>query len=248
MEFILKAAAVLTLFYLVYKLFLERETFFQSIRAYLLLGLVSSLLLPALKIREYVYVETIELEQSQVISVASPAMGQASSMDWSEILAWIYLSGLVFFALRFLFQLGSLYLFLRKRPKTRQGPYWMIPTSDNTAPFSFFRYIVYPHKRFEGSELEQVLAHEKAHSDQFHSFDILFSELICVFLWFNPVAWLYHKELQKNLEFIADSDPKIIRNESKTYEFLLLNTVEPSYQLALTRSVYQSLIKKRIQM
>ncbi len=248
MEFILKAAAVLTLFYLVYKIFLERETFFQSIRAYLLLGLVSSLLLPGLKIREYVYVETIELTQSQAITEASPAMGQAFSMDWSEVLAWIYLSGLVFFALRFLFQLGSLYLFLRKRPKTRQGPYWMIPTSDNTAPFSFFRYIVYPHKRFEGSELEQVLAHEKAHSDQFHSFDILFSELICVFLWFNPVAWLYHKELQKNLEFIADSDPKIIRNESKSYEFLLLKTVEPTYQLALTSSFYQSLIKKRIQM
>lgn len=248
MEFVLKAAAVLTLFYMVYKIFLERETFFQSIRAYLLLGLVSSLLLPGLKMREYVYVETIELTQSQAITGGSPAIGQAISIGWLDVLTWIYLSGLVFFALRFLFQLGSLYLFLRKRPKTKQGPYWMIPTSDNTAPFSFFRYVVYPHQRFEGSELEQVLAHEKAHSDQFHSLDILFSELMCVFLWFNPVAWLYHKELQKNLEFIADSDPKIIRNESKSYEFLLLKTVEPTYQLALTSSFYQSLIKKRIQM
>ncbi len=145
-------------------------------------------------------------------------------------------------------QLGSLYLFLRKRPKTKEGPYWIIPTSDDTAPFSFFRYIVYPHKRFQGHELEQVLAHEKAHSDQFHSLDILFSELICVVLWFNPVVWLYHKEVQKNLEYIADSDPNIIRNESKSYEFLLLKTAQPTYQLALTSSFYQSLIKKRIQM
>ena len=57
MEYLLKEAAVLTLFYGVYKIFLERETFFQSIRAYLLLGLVSSLLLPGLKIKEYVLVE-----------------------------------------------------------------------------------------------------------------------------------------------------------------------------------------------
>ncbi len=248
MEYLLKSAAVLTLFYGVYKIFLERETFFQSLRAYLLLGLASSLLLPGLKIREYVMVETIQLTQTQVVPAGADSVHQAASLGLVDILTWIYLSGLVFFGVRFLIQLGSLYLFLRKRPKTKEGPYWMIPTSDDTAPFSFFRYIVYPHKRFHGHELEQVLAHEKAHSDQFHSLDILFSELICVVLWFNPIVWLYHKEVQKNLEFIADSNPNIIRNESKSYEFLLLKTAQPAYQLALTSSFYQSLIKKRIQM
>ena len=248
MEYLLKSAAVLTLFYGVYKIFLERETFFQSLRAYLLLGLASSLLLPGLKIREYVMVETIQLTQTQVVPAGADSVHQAASLGLVDILTWIYLSGLVFFGVRFLIQLGSLYLFLRKRPKTKEGPYWIIPTSDDMAPFSFFRYIVYPNKRFHGHELEQVLAHEKAHSDQFHSLDILFSELICVVLWFNPIVWLYHKEVQKNLEFIADSNPNIIRNESKSYEFLLLKTAQPAYQLALTSSFYQSLIKKRIQM
>ena len=248
MEYLLKSAAVLTLFYGVYKIFLERETFFQSLRAYLLLGLASSLLLPGLKVREYVLVETISLTQAQAVPAGADGVHQAASLPLADILIWIYLSGLVFFGARFVMQLGSLYLFLRKRPKTKEGPYWMIPTSDDTAPFSFFRYIVYPHKRFQGHELEQVLAHEKAHSDQFHSLDILFSELISVVLWFNPVVWLYHKEVQKNLEYIADSDPNIIRNESKSYEFLLLKTAQPTYQLALTSSFYQSLIKKRIQM
>ena len=248
MEYLLKSAAVLTLFYGVYKIFLERETFFQSIRAYLLLGLVSSLLLPGLKVREYALVETIPLTHTQVVQAGADGVHQAASLGLTDILIWIYLPGLVFFGARFVMQLGSLYLFLRKRPKTKEGPYWMIPTSDDTAPFSFFRYIVYPHKRFHGHELEQVLAHEKAHSDQFHSLDILFSELICVVLWFNPVVWFYHKEVQKNLEYIADSNPKIIRNESKSYEFLLLKTAQPTYQLALTSSFYQSLIKKRIQM
>jgi hypothetical protein len=248
MEYLLKSAAVLTLFYGVYKIFLERETFFQSLRAYLLLGLASSLLLPGLKIREYIMVETVQLTQTQVQPGGVSGVYQASSPGLGDILTWIYLSGLVFFGVRFLIQLGSLYLFLRKRPKTKEGPYWIIPTNDDTAPFSFFRYIVYPHKRFEGHELEQVLAHEKAHSDQFHSLDILFSELICVVLWFNPVVWLYHKEVQKNLEFIADSNPNIIRNKRKSYEFLLLKTAQPAYQLALTSSFYQSLIKKRIQM
>lgn len=247
-EYVLKAAAVLTLFYGVYKIFLERETFFQSIRAYLLLGLVSSLLLPRLKIREYVAVESIELTQISPIPVGSEAVNEASTPGMTDILIWVYLSGLLLFGLRYLFQLVSLYLFLRKRPKTKQGPYCMIPTSGDMAPFSFFRYIVYPHKRFKDHELQQVLAHERAHSDQFHSLDILISELICVFLWFNPIAWFYQKEVQKNLEYIADSDPEIIRKKSKSYEYLLLKTAQPSYQLALTSSFYQSFIKKRIQM
>lgn len=247
-EYVLKAAAVLTLFYGVYKIFLARETFFQSIRAYLLLGLVSSLLLPRLKIREYVAVESIELTQISPIPVGSEAVNEASTPGMTDILIWVYLSGLLLFGLRYLFQLVSLYLFLRKRPKTKQGPYCMIPTSGDMAPFSFFRYIVYPHKRFKDHELQQVLAHERAHSDQFHSLDILISELICVFLWFNPIAWFYQKEVQKNLEYIADSDPEIIRKKSKSYEYLLLKTAQPSYQLALTSSFYQSFIKKRIQM
>ena len=116
MEYLLKSAAVLTLFYGVYKIFLERETFFQSLRAYLLLGLASSLLLPGLKIREYVLVETIELTQTQVVPAAADGVPQVASLPLADILIWIYLSGLVFFGVRFVMQLGSLYLFLRKRP------------------------------------------------------------------------------------------------------------------------------------
>ncbi len=248
MEYLIKAAAVLTLFYIVYKVFLEQETYFQSIRMYLLAGLLSSLLLPRVKIKEYVYVESVEILQNTMGPAGTDELVQGSTFGLLEVITWIYLSGVVFFAMRFLFQLVSLYLFLKNRPKRKEGPYWMMPSSENTAPFSFFRYIVYPHNRFKEAELEQVLAHEKAHSDQFHSLDILLSELVCVFIWFNPLAWMYHKEIQKNLEYIADSDPKIARTTTKSYEFLLLKTAQPSHRLALASSFYQSLIKKRIQM
>ena len=32
----------------------------------------------------------------------------------------------------------------------------------------------------------------------------LFAELVLIFQWFNPFAWLYRKELENNLEFLTD--------------------------------------------
>ena len=37
-----------------------------------------------------------------------------------------------------------------------------------------------------------------------HSFDILLSEFICVFNWYNPFSWMLRHAIRQNLEFIAD--------------------------------------------
>ena len=57
MEILLKASAVTALFYLCYKLFLQRETFFESNRWFLLSGLVLSVCVPFLVIP--IYIESI---------------------------------------------------------------------------------------------------------------------------------------------------------------------------------------------
>ena len=49
-----------------------------------------------------------------------------------------------------------------------------------------------------------VLRHEKAHSVQYHTFDVLFFELALVFFWFNPIVWLYKKAMVENHEYLAD--------------------------------------------
>ena len=63
MEYFLKFSAILGLFFIFYKLFLEKETFFNSIRIYFILGIVTALTLPFMIIPEYVTVERIFVEQ-----------------------------------------------------------------------------------------------------------------------------------------------------------------------------------------
>jgi hypothetical protein len=247
-EYLLKSSAVLAIFYVVYKVLLERETFFQSIRAYFLLGMVSALVLPLMEIKKYVNIPPHPSGSAKILVPATSETLPAQQFNLDQLLAWIYLAGLIFFAGRFLLQLASLILHLQRQPKRKEGKYQMIDPVEHKSPFSFFHYIVCPADRFDKVELEQVLAHEKTHADQLHSLDMLLSQAVCATLWFNPLAWLYQVEVEKNLEYIADSSPELTGYGRSSYEHLLLKTAQSNYQLALTSNFYQSLIKKRIKM
>ena len=247
MEYILKSTAILTLFYVFYKLLLERETFFQSNRSYFLIGLFTALTLPLIIIPKYIETETFVLSSNVTSSLNSVTI-QEPLINWTQWIFLIYFTGIIFFTIRFLGRLSSLIWFLYTQRKIKYGKYILIRTTKNIAPFSFFNFIVYNSNKFDESELEHIIAHEKIHVNQFHSMDILLSQFIAIFNWFNPFIWLYNKEIQKNLEFIADEYAQHITQEKKNYQYLLLKAISPNYQMALTSNFYNSLIKKRINM
>jgi bla regulator protein BlaR1 len=247
MEYFLKFSAIIALFYFFYKLFLERETFFHSIRGYFLVGIILAFTLPLVIIPEYIYIDPVFT--SQVSQTAIDSQSQtAKSFNPMTIIFSLYGLGVLFFALRFILQLSSLTRFILQLPKKRKGSFVYITTNKVNTPFSFFHYIIYPKKGYDKDELNQVLDHEKVHAKEFHSIDILFTQLMIVFNWFNPIAWLYYKEIQKNLEFIADQGAQTENTPKDAYQYLLLKTVSPNYSMALTSNFYNSLIKKRINM
>ena len=248
MEYFLKFSAILGLFFIFYKLFLEKETFFNSIRIYFMVGIVSALTLPFIIIPEYVTVEGIFVEQTISSAPEMDNSNQLSNFSLSSILILVYSLGVMFLSIRFLIQLGSLIRFIIKYPKKKKNGYVFIEASASTTPFSFFNYIIYPKDGFDQHELDQILEHEKIHASEHHSIDILLSQLLIIFNWFNPLAWLYHREIQKNLEFIADQGAQKDQQTKTSYQYLLLKTSTPNYSLALTSNFYNSLIKKRIHM
>jgi len=132
--------------------------------------------------------------------------------------------------------------------KQRVASYIYVITRKALSPFSFFNWIVFNPKQFNARELDQIITHEKVHAQQLHSIDILLVELTSILLWFNPLIWLYKKDLRQNLEFIADKNAEAVSNCKKSYQYTLLKTSVPKYQLALTNNFYNSLIKKRIVM
>ena len=248
MEYFIKFSAILGLFFIFYKLFLEKETFFHSIRAYFILGIITALVLPFVIIPEYVTVEGVFVEQTIGTITETGNTDNLFNFSLTSILLGVYSLGVLFFGIRFLIQLWSLVLFILQHPKKKQNGYVFIEANASTSPFSFFNYIIYPKNGFNQKELEQIIEHEKVHASQHHSIDILLSQLLIIFNWFNPLAWLYHREIQKNLEFIADQGAQQGLKTKESYQYLLLKTITPNYSLALTSNFYNSLIKKRINM
>ena len=122
MEYLAKSTVLITIFYIFYKVMLEKETFFSSIRTYFLIGIITSLALPYLVITQYVEVGVRQVPVNMDF-VQSTASNSVAGLNWSQILMGIYLLGVLFFATRFLINLGSLVVFLFTHEKIRKDKY-----------------------------------------------------------------------------------------------------------------------------
>ena len=248
MEYLLKASAVIIIFYTCYKLLLQRETFFETNRWFLLIGLIFAVLIPFVVIP--IYIEYVPVVQNFIITndtITSQDSAQ-TSFNALNIVYSVYGIGVLFFLVKLGLEFSSLISLLKNNKPYKKGAYTFIETNTNILPFSFFKHIVYNKQQFDETELDHIINHEKVHASQFHSIDIILIQLASTVFWFNPFIWLYKKEIQQNLEFIADKKAQTISNCEKSYQTLLLKASLPNYQFVLANNFYNSLIKKRIVM
>ncbi|MFK7750002.1 MAG: M56 family metallopeptidase [Kordia sp.] len=244
-----KSTGILLLFLGLYFLVLRSETFFKENRFFLLIGMLISLVLPFLVITKYIEIPVMSSETTGTFTYTTNGIPIEASISWTSILLYTYIAGVIFFFCKFLIELFSLFRLLWKsNVAKRDAEFIYIETNASFSPFSFFNYIVYNPKLYSTSELEAILKHEQAHSRQLHSVDVFVSKLYCIFLWFNPFAWLHKKFMLQNLEFLADKAAIQETPSKKEYQLTLLKVSGNSYCPALTNNFYNSLIKKRIVM
>lgn len=253
MDYLLKASAVIALFYLCFFFFLKKETFFNHNRWFLLMGLVIALVFPLIVIPIYIPIEPITISEASnvlyenVTNITTTTQTE-SVFEWVSLIPIIYGIGICLLFIQFLLQFGSLILLLIRNPKNKDGIYTYVIVENKISPFSFFKWIVYNPKNYNSDELQLILIHEKVHANQIHSIDILFTQLACVIFWFNPLIWLYRKEVRQNLEYIADFKTQSISQIEKEYQRLLLKTSISYHKISLSNNFYNSLIKERIVM
>ncbi|OXA91003.1 M56 family metallopeptidase [Flavobacterium hercynium] len=253
--FIAKSSGLLILFYFAYFFLLRKETFFNNNRWFLIVGLLTSVILPLVVYTEIVWVDPAPVSAvnytSNYASVYTPHFAQPKAsfeINWNMVSLAIYAIGFAAFLGKFGIDFYSLNSVLKGRKVQQQADFKFIDINENIAPFSYFDYIVYNSSLYSPSELESILEHEKVHSDQNHTIDVLISRIFCVLFWFNPIIWLYKKAILQNLEFIADSEASKKIADKKAYQYTLLRITTHETCVAITNHFYQSLIKKRIVM
>ena len=168
------------------------------------------------------------------------------AMAW---LFWIYWFGVAVFGISFLFQVMLLLGRALRNPFIQDGPYRIIEVTGDKAPCSFANYIFINPEKYEWETYNQILLHEKVHIRQRHTVDIIISELVLIFQWFNPFAWIYRREIESNLEFLTDD--QLMQKEKvdkQSYQLSLVKVSAPHLPLSLTTNYNQSILKKRIAM
>src|ERR1700744_1025128 len=169
-----------------------------------------------------------------------------TAIKWLFYLYWM---GVAAFGLNLLLQVIVLLIRAYSNPVILDGKFRIVEVKGDKAPCSFGNNIFINPEKYDWETYNQILMHEKVHIQQGHSFDILLAELVLVFQWFNPFAWLYRGELENNLEFLTD-EAVLDQNpvEKSSYQMSLLKVSVPHLALSVTTNYNQSLLKKRIVM
>lgn len=221
--YLLKASAFLVIFYLAFLLLLKKETFFELTRKFLIGGLICSAILPAIYFTRTIYIEPEPINASYIQNATiNTNIVQQGFTDWWQIAGIIYLIITGFFLIRFIIQLASTFQIIFTEKAIKENGINYIETSEDQLPFSFFNYVVYNPLKHDKKDLELILQHEKIHSCQYHSADIILANLFQCILWFNPICWLYKKAIEQNLEFIADRQVVEEHNKLKEYQHALV--------------------------
>jgi TonB family protein len=237
------------LFYSLYVLALKNETHFNFNRFYLLTSILVSLFIPLLSIPVYssntgttflVLMKTVQVG-TETISVAE------NGISYIDILVIIYLIVALLLTAKFIRSIASVYA-LRRYCTIRQINGLHIALCNNKiAPFSFFNTIFMHNESNSDAQPDEIMMHETIHIRQFHSFDIIFAEIVSIFTWFNPVSWLIKAALKETHEYLADSGVSAQTSDVSGY-FLLLARNVTGLQPDIVNNLNKSLILKRLNM
>lgn len=252
--YLFKASVVTMPLYICYVLFFNKDTFYLRNRILLIGFLLLSIIIPSLNVFNIFgnepSVENINSIKTVILSrsiLESTISEKITSFDLSDILIGIYflISGL--FLLRIISSIAHTLMIIRKGfVQSNKFPKIVLSEMEHP-PFSFFPYIVIPKETYESGKYLEILEHETAHIKQGHTFDLIFSELLIVFLWFNPFMWLIKRSIILNHEYLADNFSLQSSCNVKEYQYKLLH-IQTSLMNVPFAHNFSSLIKNRIVM
>ena len=250
LHYLLEANLYLSIFYLCYCLFLNRETHYNLSRAYLLLSCVIAFILPVLQLGilrpvpkavESYAVAINTAPQAIQVNMAVPAK---TFLTVGDALMYTYLVGAVVFLLLLLIKLYKLARLAKTSNAANAQGYNVVYLDEPNAAFSFFKYL------FIGTDrqaADTLLRHELVHIRQKHSADIMLIEVIKVFSWFNPLIYLLQRSMRAVHEYIADEQTVSTGDEVMAYSTFLVENAYGLSGTSVTHSFFNyNLLKKRI--
>ena len=252
-SYILTTTVCWGLFYLLYKLFLSRETFFKLNRVTLLGGLGLGAIIPLLgnlveAKQVIITLPNATIQDTSNWLIATTQQENGMQFSWVTLLIGIYLLGLLYFLVVLGAELLKIHRLYQSATITKHPNYSLVATTQLHSPFSFGNAIfISQQSNFTSIELNRIIAHEQAHVEQGHTIDLILLEVVKIIFWFNPLVYWYQQELKDIHEYLADG--AVLQDTPvQQYGKLLIEQSVPGLEVAFANHFIYSQLKKRIHM
>lgn len=211
----LKVNVIIAIFTLLYFFLFKKETHFHLNRLFLLIGIISAIIIPVIRIsmhatqaiqfpvNQFVFLDFITPEFGDI--QAAKRIPETTKIPVFDVLGILYFAGVILLSFRFIFFIRKLLSLIKKGVLRRIGNTFFVATSQQVQPFSFFNFVFYNAETATKPNFETIVSHEKIHVRQLHSIDLLLTEILVVLFWFNPFVFLLRNAVRTNHEFLADA-------------------------------------------
>ena len=248
--YLLEANLYLAAFYIMYKLLLQRSTFYNSNRYFLILSVAAAFTIPLMQLgflKPPILLENdltpyeIPLETIEIATVE-----KAPALTTQDYVVYGYLIFALVLSLKFIFSISKIVKIYLHGNKRKLNNYTLVELTTEHTAFSFFN-ILFIHP--EMAKNNAVLRHEIIHIKQKHSWDIILLELLKICCWFNPVVYLMKTDLTLLHEYIADEKTTAANISKHEYAMFLIENSMAAYSSSLVNQLFnQSILKSRINM
>jgi beta-lactamase regulating signal transducer with metallopeptidase domain len=170
-------------------------------------------------------------------------------IDWMLTAIIIYAIGTISLIILRLVAMRKVWAVIRRGRVAKQSAgYKIVISKDNIRPFSWMHYIVLPEEYADLSRAQAVIRHEYSHISHHHSVELLATDILSAFQWFNPAVWLLRHDLCCVQEFQADAAVLESGHDKVEYEMSLLSIATAGLYIPLVNGLGESSLRSRILM
>ncbi len=244
----LKVAILTTAFYLCWRMLLSKETLHRLNRFVLVLIPPVSMILPFCVITFH---KTVIVPATETAAQAGAAMEASapSALGAGIVAVAVYLAGVALVLFRILWSIWKIGRLIRSgyQVPVEGEKYRLVVTEEDVEPFSWMNFIVLSRKDYEAGNPEIIL-HEQAHINLRHSQDILMTDVLTAFQWYNPFVWMLGTDLRGIHEYEADEAVLKHGIDATQYQLFLIMKSAADHGYTLANSLRSGTIKNRIKM
>jgi len=249
--YLLKVSGGLAIIFLPYYFLFRNDPNLVIKRFYLLAGMAAAWIFPfitfrklpvALDLTPTVFID-LDTPASQAVVLNNASIETGLTINWLQVLIFIYLAGLTIMLFKNLFIILKWNL-TWLRTHDEEG----VAYTRNNEVFTLFTRIFVPGSLREEEDLDNVLLHEKAHIQQLHFIDLMLMEFTLLLTWFNPFSWLISRMIKENHEHLADRQVLSAGINPARYKAQLMNHTLGVNVFRLGNQFNHSLTLKRFKM